>query len=268
MAQTFTGLKLQGDGGKFGQIDLSDVSSFYELPDGKMLSGTEQGTLILWEGVLVKAHLVLEKETKAPVHKGMIEVILYEDKHFITAGADGYIKWWPLADIDGAEGDDCQEVAIRPTKEVSISTPEGEFAHIIHMIKGKGMWLIQDAKGRLWQLDAKDYQATVIREFQSGAITDIALSDTFNMAITTGEDGLVKVWDYLREKPLYQVKYEGRAECIDILRRSDVNKGRICVVGYSTGVVRVLGLGETKLEMANVFKAHDTAVVKVKYCPA
>lgn len=71
------------------------------------------------------------------------------------------------------------------------------------MIKGKGMWLIQDARGRLWQLDAKDYQATVIREFQSGAITDLALSDTFNMAITTGEDGLIKVWDYLREKPLY-----------------------------------------------------------------
>jgi len=88
------------------------------------------------------------------------------------------------------------------------------------------------------------------------------------MAITTGEDGLVKVWDYLREKPLYQVKYEGSANCLDILRRSDVNKGRICVVGYSTGVVRVLGLGETKLEMASVFKAHDTPVVKVKYSPA
>ena len=157
MAWTFTGLKLQGEGGKFGQLELSDVSSFYELPDGKILCGTEQGTLILWEGVLVKAHLVLDRDSKAPLHKGMIEVILFEDKCFITAGADGFIKWWPLNDIDQAEGDDIQEVAIRPTKEVSISTGEGEFAHIVHMVKGKGMWLVQDAKGRLWQLDSKDF---------------------------------------------------------------------------------------------------------------
>jgi hypothetical protein len=40
MAQTFTGLKLQGELGKFGQIDLSDISAFVEFPDGKVLSGT------------------------------------------------------------------------------------------------------------------------------------------------------------------------------------------------------------------------------------
>lgn len=56
--------------------------------------------------------------------------------------------------------------------------------------------------------------------------------------------------------------------CIDLLRRSDVNKGRLAAVGYDTGVVRIVGLGETKVEMATVFKAADTPVVKVKYCPA
>ena len=108
----------------------------------------------------------------------------------------------------------------------------------------------------------------MVREFHSGAITDLAVSDNMNMAITTGEDGLIKVWDYLREAPLYQVRYEGRANCIDLLRRSDVNKGRIAAVGYDSGVVRILGLGETRLEMASVFKAHDESVVKCKYAPA
>lgn len=60
MAQTFTGLKLQGEIGKFGQLELSDVTGFAELPDGKIVSGSEYGTLILWEGNLVKAHLVLD----------------------------------------------------------------------------------------------------------------------------------------------------------------------------------------------------------------
>lgn len=35
MARTFTGLKLQGSIGKFGNQELSDVSGFTSLPDGK-----------------------------------------------------------------------------------------------------------------------------------------------------------------------------------------------------------------------------------------
>ena len=79
MAQTFTGLKLQGEVAKFGQLELSDVSGYAELPDGKVLSGTEQGNMILWEGQLVKAHLVLDVDTKKPLHSGTIEVILFEN---------------------------------------------------------------------------------------------------------------------------------------------------------------------------------------------
>ena len=61
MATTFTGLKLQGALGKacehfaqalsdkplphcaaqFGASELSDISGFVELPDGKIVSGTE-----------------------------------------------------------------------------------------------------------------------------------------------------------------------------------------------------------------------------------
>ena len=112
MAQTFTGLKLQGEIAKFGALEMSNVSGYAELPDGKVLSGTEQGNMVLWEGNLVKAHLVLEQESKKPLHKGMIEVILFEDDQFITAAHDGAIKWWSLVEIDNAEADEVLEVAI------------------------------------------------------------------------------------------------------------------------------------------------------------
>jgi hypothetical protein len=106
MAQTFTGLKLQDEIAKFGQLELSDVSSFYELPDGKVVSGTEYGTLIVWEGQFVKTHLVLDVENNTPLHKGMIEVMLQDEDYYVTAGADGYIKWWRISDIDQAEADE------------------------------------------------------------------------------------------------------------------------------------------------------------------
>ena len=61
MASTFTGLKLQGAIGKFGRVDLSDVSAFDELPDGKVLSGSESGMLLLWEGNFIKSEISMPK---------------------------------------------------------------------------------------------------------------------------------------------------------------------------------------------------------------
>jgi hypothetical protein len=36
MARTFTGLKLQGTLGKFGQTEMNDIIGFLALPDGKV----------------------------------------------------------------------------------------------------------------------------------------------------------------------------------------------------------------------------------------
>ena len=57
MARTFTGLKLQGQLGKFGRIAISDISAYVELPDGKVLSGTEWGNMLLWDGGFIKVEI-------------------------------------------------------------------------------------------------------------------------------------------------------------------------------------------------------------------
>lgn len=54
MAKTFTGLKLMGDIGKFGNVELSDVLDYDELPDAKVLSTTETGNMLMWDGNLIK----------------------------------------------------------------------------------------------------------------------------------------------------------------------------------------------------------------------
>jgi hypothetical protein len=76
MAETFTGLKLQGEIAKYGKLELSSVSCFHELQDGKVVSGTSYGTLIVWEGEVIKSHLMLDAETKKPLHDAWIEVII------------------------------------------------------------------------------------------------------------------------------------------------------------------------------------------------
>ena len=56
---------------------------------------------------------------------------MFENDEFITAGTDGYIKWWSLAQIDNAEADEIAEVVIQPLKEICVKTDDGMYAHII-----------------------------------------------------------------------------------------------------------------------------------------
>jgi cilia- and flagella-associated protein 44 len=268
MAQTFTGLKLQGEIAKYGQLELSDVAGYHELPDGKIVSGTEYGTLILWEGNLVKAHLVLNREEKTPLHNGGIETVLFENDHFITSGVDGMIKWWPLHDIDTAEADEIAEFAIVSTKEVCIKHEDGRPAHLVSMVRGKEFWLLNDAAGAMWRLNCQDFTYSKVLEYHSGRITDMALSDAYNLAVSVAENGEVKVWDYCRQKAIFSKLFDGSALSVDILRRSELNKGRVIAVGYDTGIVRILQITDMSIDVAIAFKAAESAVKFVRYAPS
>lgn len=90
MADTFTGLKLQGELGKFGKTEISDIEGYVELPDGKVLSGTENGNMLLWEGGLIKVEI--GRKGKKLCHQGSIQQILLDEGELMTIGSDGYIR--------------------------------------------------------------------------------------------------------------------------------------------------------------------------------
>ncbi|CAK9086945.1 unnamed protein product [Durusdinium trenchii] len=130
-------------GRAFGASELSDISGFVELPDGKARHGRwgwamkgaasscvevigsggsmrkhhAYGKLLLWEGVFVKVELMRAKEgvTQAEAgtsiagspHNGNIEVILIDKENgmVISGGDDGHLRWWPIEEIDTAEAD-------------------------------------------------------------------------------------------------------------------------------------------------------------------
>jgi len=258
MAQTFTGLKLQGEAAKYGALEISDVFGFAELPDGKILSGTEQGNMILWEGVLVKAHLVLDVVKKTPLHGGTIEIIKFIDDEFMTAGADGYLKWWSLAVIEAAEADEVLEVAIAPLKEKLIFDHELQKpANLIHMAQCAAHWLFSDGNGKIWKIDRKSLDYKQVVAFHSGPIAELAIAPKLNAVFTCGKDGHVKLWDYVRDKEFLNQRFDGQATCMDIMPHFPSNLSRVVAVGYHSGVVRVLQANENELEILKSFKAHE-----------
>ncbi len=90
MAKTFTGLKLQGELGKFGKTEISDIEGYVELPDGKVLSGSEWGNMLLWDGGLIKVEIA--RRHKKPCHVGAIQQIIMDEGELMTIGEDGYIR--------------------------------------------------------------------------------------------------------------------------------------------------------------------------------
>jgi WD40 repeat protein len=127
IASTFTGLKLQGAIGKFGKIELSDITSFCDLPDGKVVSGTEFGSLLLWEGNFIKCRFVLS--TGLPCHEGEITSVEYDrqEKCILTIGVDGFMKCWSFRVIDSAEidSDNSMDFVLTPLAQFKIGNDEG-----------------------------------------------------------------------------------------------------------------------------------------------
>jgi len=54
MCETFTGLKLKGDLGRFGKTEICDILGIFPMPDEKVLSGTEWGNILVWDAGLIK----------------------------------------------------------------------------------------------------------------------------------------------------------------------------------------------------------------------
>jgi len=90
MAYTFTGLKLQGNLGKFGKKEISDIDGYKELPSGKVVSGCEWGNMLLWDGGLCKVEI--SRRNKRKCHQGSIQQIIYDEGEVITIGIDGYVR--------------------------------------------------------------------------------------------------------------------------------------------------------------------------------
>jgi len=90
MASTFTGLKLQGQLGKFGKNEISDIEGYVELPDGKVLSGSESGNMLLWDGGLIKVEI--GRKNRRTCHVGPIQQIIMDEGELMTIGVDGCVR--------------------------------------------------------------------------------------------------------------------------------------------------------------------------------
>ncbi|CAM9115751.1 unnamed protein product [Ectocarpus fasciculatus] len=300
VANTFTGLKLQGEIGKFGKVEMTDIDCFCHMPDGKVVSGAESGCLLIWEGQFIKCQVV--RPGKTGCHDGPVLHVSLDrtDMLVVTAGADGYVRWWPFADIDSADADDdSMSCEVSPARELFIG--EGVNARCVERggvrdDPDSDHLLVTDGAGALWQVpisqpataDSPAPDITQLATFHAGAITGLDTSFLEQLAATCGVDGTVRIWDFLTKKPLEMARFPRPAQCLVWANDHVDPAGHTVAVGFADGVVRVLvrdprgegargdaagDLGGSSdggsglLRRAQTLKPHDSGVAGLAYSP-
>ncbi len=259
MAKTFTGLKLQGAIGKFGSVELSDVAAYVDLPDDKVISGTDRGTLILWDGCFIQ--LLLARPDGRPCHEGAIEFVGLEGRDVVTAGDDGYVRRWNMDVFEFAEPGDDLHFTMEPSHEIYL----GKGFQVAAMLRGDDHWIVQNKKGGLYKLSTLNDALEPVYEVGAGRFTGIEPSRRTHTAVTTSTDGSIRLWDVLAGRLLYSKTFNSSVTSLQWAPSSVTDEGKMFLAGCEDGVVRVVERTASGFALISTFKPHDCAVVSISF---
>jgi WD40 repeat protein len=261
MAQTFTGLKLQGQIGKLGNEEVSDVLSHAELPSGNILSGSESGRMHLWEGNLIKVPFVLPNGSN--VHEGSIDVMqaLDDQECVLTAGADGMLNYWDLHQLSEADlAEDAEEYAISPLASYFLGSGMS-VRNLVHM---DGSFVLQNANGSFDRVSLPHHQTSQLLTFHSGAINAAVPCAKHLSFVTCGSDGTIRGYECKNGKQTCMRSFGARAHTMVSVPERD---GLDVAVGFSDGVVRVLRPFRDGMKLLGTAKPSSSHVLFLAYSP-
>lgn len=294
MANTFTGLKLQGELGRFGRTAISDVEAFVQLPDGRVLSGSEWGNILLWDGGLISLEICQSDGSNC--HNGNIRwMSLDESGELLTAGEDGTIKVWnaeAILEIDAGELEggmlkyDCMNTLTLPSKAGS------DISHLVRFVNDsknadedlnrsdhdedhdeENLWLAQDAKGSVWNLDLsfshKSKPPKAIYTSHAGLVNDFAINEVSELMASAG-DSFILIYN-LRQKENQNSNIVADCELSYPAHTITWRGKRHLVAGHDDGCLRLYAYNvnssssgrDNELIIVQALKPHIDSITKI-----
>ncbi|KAL0880918.1 hypothetical protein ABMA27_002088 [Loxostege sticticalis] len=249
MAETFTGLKLKGELGRFGKTEICDVLGVYPMPDEKVLSGCEWGNVLVWEAGLVKLEVTQRGRKnchKAPIIQFMLSPAGDE---VTTIARDGCVRAWYWDTVEQADPpEDDPYVELNPVAETCV--PNCQIMCLKHQ---KDMyWYAQDGNGGVWtvelEIDKIESNHRKVMTCHAGAVVAMAALRTHPILITAGEDGALLAYSTENHVLLARYQFPTAITCM-LYPPSDVDKtSRIIMLGFSDGIMRTLLLHPERLQ--------------------
>ncbi|GAB1602868.1 cilia- and flagella-associated protein 44-like [Argonauta hians] len=286
MANTFTGLKLQGHLGKFGKTEMSDIEGYVNLPDGKVVSSCEWGNLLVWDGGLIKVQI--GRKNNKTCHVGHIQQIFLVEGELMTVGQDGYIRVWDFETVDTADVVDETDVfALEPMNELKISAQQNVQLYCMRSQEDDDeqnpvLWYAQDANGGIWELDLTFSHTSrapkKLFSFHSGSIKAMDCSPVANLVATTGVDQTIRIFDIDSTKQLCERKFVAKGTSLKWISKKLSPKGAYFIAGFEDGVIRLFeiskpnessrrGKNDCDIELYQAFKLHSCPINAFQFDP-
>lgn len=279
MSETFTGLKLQGELGRFGKTEICDIIGIYPMPDEKVLSGSDWGNILVWEDGLIKVEVC--RKGRKPCHAGLITQIFMKesDGEVMTIGLDGYARIWFWETVELADPPDTDRfVEIDPMYEYAIGT-QTQITQLISIVKKTPAdtdydWYAQDGNGGIWLCEISPETGRIpkpskcLLRSHSGEIVAIVTSPTSNHFATLGRDGRFIMYDYEIKKQIFFHQFIANgSDCIWFPVTIDPT-GVVLALSFSDGVIRIVkvdlsGSPDATLQYIQVLKPHAAGINKI-----
>ncbi|RKP03307.1 hypothetical protein CXG81DRAFT_24082 [Caulochytrium protostelioides] len=275
MSSTFTGLKLQGTLGKFGTSELSDIRAFVFLPDGTILSTSEQGNLLLWDGDSIKCELAATGRKSC--HAGAVTGMVLNDHEVTTTGDDGWVRSWDLETILNADTALAAAAAAAPVVNTggpttanaagagapgtkpgepgapSATAPKVAYLEMLeemsidkdtairHLVRIPGAvaeYWVQTA-GAFLRIDTHKRVVDKLVPCHAGAVTALDVSHALNVLVSGGQDGTLRLYDYAADAALVTQRCSAPVTAMRYLPRQLDAQGRALAVGFEDGFLRI-----------------------------
>ncbi|CAL7949001.1 unnamed protein product [Xylocopa violacea] len=275
VSKTFTGLKLKGDIGKFGNTEISDIIALHPMPNETVISGCEWGNILLWDENLIKLEAC--RKNKQVAHTSYITQFEYMNGELISVGSDGWIRFWFYETIDHANlSDEEQYLEIQPIYEFQIAEANVN-AMLMSMQKQevdkpeKTFWYAQDGNGGIWLLDLctskKEHLHKKIFICHAGPIVDMDVADWGPFVATLDKSGNLHIYNYIEKKLIVIHKFYD-AGCQMIWLSCEIEKtGSTLLCAFESGIIRMISItmqgtsidnnvGEDNTKLIQVLKPH------------
>lgn len=219
ICETFTGIKLVGEHGRFGKTEICDIAGAFSMPLGSALSGSEWGNILVWEEGLIKFEVC--RKNRKRCHDGSISQIYLSNGEVMTVGKDGCVRIWFWETVELADPpDDDLFVEIEPIYEYYIGSDDHKCSlnSMVKMDDVSYYWYAQDSNGGIWTADISPENnpepSQMLFRCHSGEIVGLGMCPFGPFFATLGDDGRLHVYNYETRELLFFKQFHCSGCCM------------------------------------------------------
>ncbi|EFN70133.1 WD repeat-containing protein 52 [Camponotus floridanus] len=288
ISETFTGLKLKGEIGRFGQTEISDIIGVYIMPDGKVVSGCEWGNILLWEEGLITLEIC--KKNRQPCHTKAITQFEYINGELISIGMDGWIRIWFYETIDQADYHTGERfLEIQPIYEYCINEGDEVMNSMLMCIRKQEpdnpesmFWYAQDGNGGIWLIDLHTSKAELPQKIftcHAGVIADMDCATWGPFIVTLGKAGQMHIYNYIEKRLILAHNFNDIGSQIIWFPCQIEATGSTLACAFKSGVIRIITVAVSAANAVNnihgdyirliqIVKPHKMAITVMSLNPS